>query len=141
MKKVVLVNLNGRDYKIEEDGYQFLNAYLQKAEKRLKSNPDKEEILADFEQAIADKCDVYLSTQKTVITTKEIEKIIKDMGPVTVDEEKTKGKTSESEHPPKRLYQIKENAVISGVCAGLAAYFGIDVTIMFNRCKDLTNTV
>jgi len=88
MKKVIPVNLNGRDYKIEEDGYQALHAYLEQAEKRLKKNPDKEEILRDFEQAIADKCDVYLLPRKTVVTTNEIGKIIKDMGPVAVDEEK-----------------------------------------------------
>jgi phage shock protein PspC (stress-responsive transcriptional regulator) len=130
MKKVIIINLNGRDYKIEEEGYQSLHAYLQQAEKRLKSNPDKEEILADFEQAIADKCDVYLSQQKTVITVKEIKKIIKDMGPVAVDEEKTKEKTETAESRQKKLYQIKEGAVISGVCMGLSAYFGIDVTII-----------
>lgn len=131
MKKVIIINLNGRDYKIEEDGYQSLNAYLQKAERRLKSNPDKEEILADFEQAIAEKCDVYLSQQKTVVTIKEIEKIIKDIGPVTVDEEKTSEETTETTEPrPKKLYQIKEGAMISGVCMGLASYFSIDVTIV-----------
>jgi phage shock protein PspC (stress-responsive transcriptional regulator) len=31
---------------------------------------------------------------------------------------------------PKRLYQIHEGAMISGVCKGLAAYFNIDVTIV-----------
>jgi phage shock protein PspC (stress-responsive transcriptional regulator) len=31
---------------------------------------------------------------------------------------------------PKRLYQIREGAMISGVCKGLAAYFNIDVTIV-----------
>src|ERR1700760_3505894 len=120
MKKVIIVNLNGRDYKIEEDGYKVLQTYLQKAEKHLKENPDKQEILADFEQAIADKCDVYLSSQKTVITTKEVEKIIKDMGPVTIDEEKAKKNAETNEFVHKKLYQIRENAVISGVCAGLA---------------------
>jgi phage shock protein PspC (stress-responsive transcriptional regulator) len=30
----------------------------------------------------------------------------------------------------KRLYQVHEGAMLSGVCMGLAAYFGIDVTIV-----------
>src|SRR5206468_528368 len=30
----------------------------------------------------------------------------------------------------KRLYQIREGAMLSGVCKGLAAYFNIDVTIV-----------
>ena len=31
---------------------------------------------------------------------------------------------------PRRLYQIREGAVISGVCKGLAAYLNIDVSII-----------
>jgi len=31
---------------------------------------------------------------------------------------------------PKRLYQIREGAMISGVCNGIAAYFGFDVTVV-----------
>ena len=32
--------------------------------------------------------------------------------------------------PAKRLYQIREGAMISGVCRGIAAYLGVDVTIV-----------
>src|SRR6202044_3225861 len=31
---------------------------------------------------------------------------------------------------PKRLYQIRAGAMLSGVCTGLAAYLNIDVTIV-----------
>ena len=31
---------------------------------------------------------------------------------------------------PKRLYNIREGALVSGVCNGIAAYFNIDVTIV-----------
>ena len=31
---------------------------------------------------------------------------------------------------PKRLYQIREGAMISGVCNGIAAYFGFDVSVV-----------
>ena len=30
----------------------------------------------------------------------------------------------------KRLYRIREGRVVAGVCAGLAAYFGIDPTLV-----------
>jgi phage shock protein PspC (stress-responsive transcriptional regulator) len=30
----------------------------------------------------------------------------------------------------KRLYRRREGRVVAGVCAGLAAYFGIDVTLV-----------
>jgi phage shock protein C len=31
---------------------------------------------------------------------------------------------------PKRLYRSRKNAMLGGVCAGLAEYFGIDPTIV-----------
>ena len=52
MKKVVTINLNGRAYQVEEAGYEAMKTYLAKAEKTLEANPDKDEILADIEQAI-----------------------------------------------------------------------------------------
>jgi phage shock protein PspC (stress-responsive transcriptional regulator) len=32
--------------------------------------------------------------------------------------------------PPKRLYRITDGAMVSGVCNGLAAYLGVDVTLL-----------
>ncbi len=31
---------------------------------------------------------------------------------------------------PRRLYQDRENKLVCGVCAGIADYFGFDVTVM-----------
>ena len=33
-------------------------------------------------------------------------------------------------NPSKRLYRIREGRVVAGVCAGIAAYFGIDPTLV-----------
>ncbi len=35
-----------------------------------------------------------------------------------------------SSHRTKRLYRLREGRVIAGVCAGLAAYFGVDPTLV-----------
>jgi phage shock protein PspC (stress-responsive transcriptional regulator) len=62
------------------------------------------------------------------------------MGPVQSDSAEPAGAAA-SEQPraetksgsgpaPKRLYQIREGAMLSGVCTGLAAYLNIDVTMM-----------
>ena len=47
-----------------------------------KDNPDRAEIIADLEQAIADKCRRFLGPHKTVVTAAEVEQIIREMGPV-----------------------------------------------------------
>lgn len=146
MNKVITINLNGRAYQLEEAGYETLQKYLNHASKNLGENPDQEEIMNDFEQAIADKCSEYLNAHKTVVTSDEIEEIIKKMGPVDESDKKkqentdrkteasneTDKETSEKSNTsaPKRLYQIREGAMVSGVCTGIAAYFNIDVTIV-----------
>jgi phage shock protein PspC (stress-responsive transcriptional regulator) len=134
MQKVITINLNGNAYQLEETAYALLRAYLDRAELQLKDNPDKAEIISDLEQAIADKCNRILGAQKTVVTTAEVQQIIEEMGPVegapgdpsSEKQERPKGEAG----APKRLYQIREGAMLSGVCKGLAAYFNIDVTIV-----------
>ncbi len=135
MNKVTTINLNGRAYQMEEAGYDALRKYLDQAAAKLKDNPDKDEIMADFEQAVADKCDAKLTNRKDVITAIEIEEIIKAMGPVDAgDKRKRKQQQNTNQTTkttaPKRLYRIFEGSRIRGVCTGLAAYFNIDVTLV-----------
>ena len=68
MQKVISINLNGNAYQIDEAGFAALVAYLDGAERQLKDNPDRVEILADLEQAIAEKASRFLGPHKTVVT-------------------------------------------------------------------------
>jgi phage shock protein PspC (stress-responsive transcriptional regulator) len=129
MNKVITINLNGKAYQLEEAGAEALQHYLEKAKAKLHDNPDQSEIMKDFEQAIAEKCDKYLSAHKNVISKDEVDTIIKDMGPVT-DSESSSAENKDTDRIMKRLYRIKEGAWIAGVCSGIAAYFDIDVKIV-----------
>jgi len=82
MNKVVTINLNGNAYQLEEAGYDMLRVYLDDAARQLAGNPDKDEIIADIEQAIADKCRALLNSSRSVVLTKQVEQIIAEMGPV-----------------------------------------------------------
>lgn len=146
MNKVVTIHLNGTAYQLEEAGYEALRAYLDGAARQLANNPDKDEIIADIEQAIGEKCRGLLGGYRTVILTKDIERIIAEMGPVDdgsaaadrADANTSSSHTAAGSPPPassgaggvKRIYRIHEGAMISGVCNGFAAYFGIDPTIL-----------
>jgi phage shock protein PspC (stress-responsive transcriptional regulator) len=144
MNTVIIINLNGNAFHLEEPGYQSLRAYLERAQAQLKDNPDKTEIMADLEQAIADKCGHFLRPHKNVLSAAEIDAILKEMGPVQSEAAGDAGAGTGAGNPPnaeskpggasgaapKRLYQIREGAIISGVCAGLAAYLNLDVTIV-----------
>ncbi|OQW56953.1 MAG: hypothetical protein A4S17_13090 [Proteobacteria bacterium HN_bin10] len=132
MERVVTINLNGNPYQLEEPAYDALRAYLSRAQAALDDNPDKAEIVRDLEQAIADKCAGYLSASKTVVSADEMAKILEEMGPVEGAEnaEAPRAESGPYEGPRKRLYRIKDRAVISGVCSGLGAYFDLDPNIV-----------
>src|SRR5882757_627880 len=82
MNTVIIINLNGNAFHLEEPGFQSLRAYLERAQAQLKDNPDRVEIMADLEQAIADKCAHFLRPHKNVLTAGEIDDVLKEMGPV-----------------------------------------------------------
>lgn len=139
MQKVIAVNLNGHAYQLDESGYHTLREYLDRAGQALSENPDRTEIVADLEQAIADKCQRYLSPHKTVVTSGEVDAIVAEMGPVEGTSGESPhaasapdGKPSDAKAPsaPRRLYRIMDGAVIAGVCNGIAAFLQIDVTLV-----------
>ena len=139
MQKVIAINLNGNAYQLDEAGYEALHAYLEDAAARLAGNPDGAEIIGDLERAVAEKCLRYLGHGKTVVSAAEIDQILREIGPVDGgaaagqpagpprDSSGTRGSETAT---PRRLYQIREGAMISGVCNGLGAYFNIDPTFV-----------
>ena len=154
MNKVVTIHLRGTAFQLEEAGYEALRAYLDGAARRLEHNPDKDEIIADIEQSIADKCRAVLGSFKNVVVAPEVGQILAEMGPVedaaAEDEARpaaagtpaggtpppggpgAEGAAAGPPPPPtaRRLYKIRDGAMFAGVCNGLAAYFGIDPTIV-----------
>jgi phage shock protein PspC (stress-responsive transcriptional regulator) len=140
MERVVTINLNGNAFQLDEAAFAALRAYLDQADARLRGNPDRAEILADLEQAIAEKCGRFLGPHKTVVTAAEIQQVITEMGPVeTADAPADEGNTAPPPDPgpqttarpgPKRLYRIREGAMYMGVCTGIAAYIHMDVAFV-----------
>ena len=138
MQKVITINLNGNAYQLDEIAYEALRTYVAHAQAQLGGNPDRIEIIKDLEQSIAEKCLRFLGPGKTVVSALEMEQILRDVGPVEGDPSEagaphaqhTPRDTGGGTIPPKRLYQIREGAILSGVCNGLAAYFNLDPTIV-----------
>ena len=143
MRKVLTISLNGNAYQIEEGGYDALHSYLESAQSKLREDPGRIEIMADLEQAIAEKCNRFLSSHKSVVTAEEMQQVLTEMGPVdgpaasgAAEDAGASGSQQGSDGPAsdststRRLYQIREGAMISGVCKGIAAYFNVDVAIV-----------
>src|SRR5688572_8101333 len=134
MNKVTTVNLNGRAFQVEEQAYEGLRSYLDEAARLLSDDPDFREIMADLEQAIGDKGARYLGAGRNVLSEVQMKRILEEMGPVETGEPVV-GAGPATAAPretsgPKRLYLVKEGEMIAGVCNGLAAYFGVDPTIV-----------
>lgn len=144
MRKVITGSLNGNAYQFEEAAYDAIRLYLERAERALGSNPDRKEIIADLEQAIGDKCDTFLGKHKTVVLEDEARTILREMGPVdgsaAVEDDAQASAAQPEAHAGtamlaiapsrKRLFRLPEEGMMGGVCAGLAAYFGVDVVWM-----------
>ena len=143
MHKVIVITLNGNAYQVDEIGYEALRGYLDRAKVQLEANPDLAEIMADLEQAIAEKCLRFLGPNKTVVSAAEVDQILEEMGPVDAAPGGAAREASDAGHDPagsaktradggpaRRLYQIRDGAMISGVCNGLAAYLNLDVTVI-----------
>jgi phage shock protein PspC (stress-responsive transcriptional regulator) len=147
MNKVITINLGGTAYQLEETGYDALRAYLEAAGGRLRHNPDREEILSDIEASIGEKFRGRLTTHKNVVTAAEVAAVLAEMGPIEddsttntaddaqrseakADRDQPRATAAAGTGPVKRLYRIYDGAMVSGVCNGLGAYFGIDPTIV-----------
>lgn len=151
MKKVVTINLNGQAYQVDEDAFERLRAYLDHAATELRNNPDRDEILADLEQAIADKCQRFLGPQKSVVSAPDVQQLLAEMGPVdagtgepqSADDAGNPQAGSEAAagaatprngsagaSRTRRLYRINEGAWMGGVCTGIAAYLHADPTVI-----------
>ncbi len=136
MQKVVSISLNGNSYQLEEPGYDQLRAYLERAEARLKDSPDRAEVMGDLEQAIGEKCARVLGPHKTVVSASESDLIIEEMGPVESADDQPSGSAADTAGaaaapwgpPRKRLFKVREGEMWGGVCNGIAAYLGVDVT-------------
>jgi len=133
MKRVVTVELNGLSFNFDEDAYDALRAYLRRAEAQLAGDPGRAEVMADLERSIAEKCQPFLSAQKNVIAADELRSVLAQIGVVEghAEEARTSGEgASRAMGDDRPLVQIRDGAMVSGVCNGLAARFGLDVTLI-----------
>jgi phage shock protein C len=129
MQRVITVSLNRNAYQFEADAGARLEAYLAEAARTLVDDPDRAEILLDLEQAIADQCRRRMRPHQGVVTLEELQPALEEIGAV-----QRPGVAPVAAVDPagttRPLQQISEGAWISGVCLGLARYFGVDVTLL-----------
>jgi phage shock protein PspC (stress-responsive transcriptional regulator) len=128
MQRVAITaTLNRSTLQFDEAAFARLEQYLADAGRTLAGNPDRVEIVADLEQAVADQCQRRLPPGETIVTLAQLQPALDEVGPVQVP---GAGIASDAGLTAARLQLVSEGAVIGGLCQGLARYFGLDVTLV-----------
>jgi phage shock protein PspC (stress-responsive transcriptional regulator) len=132
MNKTIIININGIVFHIEEDAYEVLKNYMTDVKRHFMNSADSLEITTDIENRIAEMFNELLAKDnKQVIVEDDVKSVIEQMG--TVEdfehaEEDTKASFSNTYYntEARRLFRDPDDRLVSGVCAGIANYFGVD---------------
>lgn len=135
MNKTVSIHLQGIPFIFEEQAFERLNTYLQQLKQVLQKEEGSDEILQDIELRMVELLQQQLTPFKQVVELSVIEQIIEKLGKpedFTDESSSNSEQTSSSIDLPveKRLFRDGDRAVLGGVCAGVAAYFNVDVVVI-----------
>lgn len=159
MKKVVNVSVGGRSFSLDEDAYARLLTYFDHFKARLDRDTQsaKEEVMADLENRIAELFDQGTGgASYRVVNLALVTKVVEQLGMPDGSMEHETGASSQGqnqesgtddEYPRsglgvdftyngaqgtsrRRLFRDLDNKTIGGVCAGLAAFLNVELTIV-----------
>lgn len=140
MNKTLSIGLAGYSFVIEEHAYIKLSDYLAALRNSLDA-AEADEVMHDIEIRIVEIFNETLG-KREVINDTDVELMIAKIGAPEIIEEqeeayfserKTNKKTEEKQKMfsgERQLFRDPEKQKIAGVCAGLAQYTGMDITVM-----------
>ncbi len=142
MNKTLSIALAGFSFTIDELAYIKLSDYLNALRNSLDA-AEADEVMNDIEIRMVE---IFKETlgKREVINDSDVEKVIAQIGtPEQIDEQEeayfSEGKQKQSKtgsafsygtNSQKQLFRDPERQKIAGVCAGLAAYFGMEISWM-----------
>jgi phage shock protein PspC (stress-responsive transcriptional regulator) len=132
MKITVSINLGGYSFNIDEDAYAELKRYLKNLELHFAGEESSSEILSDIESRMAELFRTKLTNYKQVINIEDVHQIITVLG-TPEDISDTEGPTLRDKFSSPgyhRMYRDTDHRVIGGVCAGIAAYWDIELWLV-----------
>lgn len=144
MNKILNINLGGYALTIDDDAYEYLQTYLESIRRRFSESEGRDEIVNDIEGRIGELLHDGMGN-RTIVMLPDVEAVVAIMGkpeefgsePEAAPSETRASSSGSSStggskkspfasiRPGKRLFRDEEDAVVGGVCSGLAAYFGI----------------
>ena len=135
MNKTFNINLGGFPFAIDEDAFEYVQAYLSTIKNHFSASEGCDEILYDIEVRMAELFQEHLRG-RTIISMKEVDEVIMIMGkpedfgaePMSeaFNHKTNKNSSSSKINTGKRLFRDPEDKKIGGVCSGIAAYLGVE---------------
>lgn len=138
MDKTKNISLGGFSFLIEENAYTALSQYLAEVRQHLQHNSDRDEIIFDVEQRMAELLKDRTANRE-VIMHQDVLYLIEVLGKpeqYVEDEETDKATNAAPEASAKAfsankpLYRDIDDRKIGGVLSGLAHYFNISPTML-----------
>ena len=132
MKITVSINLGGYSFNIDEDAYAELKRYLRNLELHFAGEESSSEILSDIETRMAELFRTKLTSYKQVINITDVNEVISVLGtPEDIsDNEGPTARDKFSSPGYHRMYRDTDHRVIGGVCAGISAYWNIELWLV-----------
>jgi phage shock protein PspC (stress-responsive transcriptional regulator) len=128
MKVTISINLGGYAFNIDDDAYEYLQGYLKSLESEFEGEESASEIISDIEGRLAELFRQKLNSYKQVITMADVKDTIGVLGTPEAISGNEKGE--KIPHSSRRIYRDPDNRFLGGVCAGLAAWFNMNMWIM-----------
>jgi phage shock protein PspC (stress-responsive transcriptional regulator) len=132
MKITVSINLGGYSFNIDEDAYAELKRYLKNLEFHFAGEESSSEILSDIETRMAELFRSKLTSYKQVINIEDVNQVIKVLG-TPEDISNAEGPTTRDKFSSPgyhRMYRDPDHRAIGGVCAGIAAYWNMELWLV-----------
>ena len=132
MKITVSINIGGYSFNIDEDAYAELKRYLRNLELHFAGEESSSEILSDIEARMAEIFRTKLTSYKQVINIADVNQVISVLG-TPEDISDNEGPTTRDKFSSPgyhRMFRDTDHRVIGGVCAGISAYWNIELWLV-----------
>ena len=129
MKRVETIHINGIVFSISDDAFIKLNSYLNTLSRKFEKEQEREEIITDIEARISELFAERDGGRSRVVTLEDVILVIETLGTpediADIEATATPPRSSQTNKKTRRLYRDPDRRLLSGVCAGIAAWLGI----------------
>ncbi len=129
MKTTISISLAGFRFQVTEDGYKLLSDYLCDIESRVSENPNSVDIMRGVERRIAEIFKFHNPFSVTSIDRSVVMEAIFKVGEPSKFGGHSSGYCSSRPYmgSDRRLMRDGSSGILGGVCAGIAAYYNLDL--------------